>query len=259
MSNDLVIRNGAIVDGTGAAPFHGDVAVKNGVIAEVGEVAGAGTREIDADGAAVTPGFVDLHTHFDAQAGWDPLLTPVSWHGVTTALIGNCGVTFAPCKKEGQAFLANMMETVEDIPRRAILEGLAWDWESYGEYLDSVERMQPALNIAGLVGHAAIRYMVMGDRSMDENPNAEEIAQIAQIAGQSVRDGAVGFSTNRLPGHRVPDGRAIPGTYALAEELEAVARAVAAEGGLMQNVPHYNKDAIENDLDLIGQTLLEVD
>ncbi len=253
MSVDLIIRDGLIVDGTGGEPYVGDVAVDGNTIVAVGKVDGKGKQEIDADGAAVTPGFIDLHTHLDAQVGWDPMLTPTSCHGISTALIGNCAVSFAPCKKEDRVFLAEMMETVEDIPREAILQGLPWDWQSYGEYLDSVERLRPAINIAGLAGHAAIRYHVMGPRSIDENPNAEEIAQIAELAAQSVREGAVGFSTNRIPGHRVPDGRAIPGTYALAEELEAIARAVAAEGGLMQNVPAYGKDTIERDLDLIGR------
>lgn len=251
--HDIVIRDGLIVDGSGAEPYAGDVAIENDTIVAVGDVDGKGKEEINAGGAAVTPGFIDLHTHLDAQVGWDPLLTPSSCHGVSTVLTGNCAVTFAPCKPADQRFLAEMMETVEDIPREAILEGLPWDWHSFGEYLDSVERMKPALNIAGLVGHAAIRYYVMGDRSMDENPNADEIAQIAEIAGQSVKDGAVGFSTNRLPAHRVPDGRAIPGTFALAEELETVARSVAAEGGLMQNVPFYRQGDIEKDLHLIGR------
>ena len=253
MSHDLIIRDGLLVDGNGGEPYAGDVAVDGDTIVAVGKVDGKGKQEINAAGAAVTPGFIDLHTHLDAQVGWDPLLTPTSCHGVSTVLTGNCAVSFAPCKKADRTFLAEMMETVEDIPREAILTGLPWDWESYGEYLDSVERMRPAINIAGMAGHAAIRYNVMGERGIDENPNAEEIAQIAEIAAQSVREGAVGFSTNRIPGHRVPDGRAIPGTYAEAEELEAIARAVAAEGGLMQNVPSYTKETIERDLDLIGK------
>ena len=136
MAHDLVIRDGLIVDGTGTEPYPGDVAIDGDSIAAIGTVDGTGRKEIKAEGNAVTPGFVDLHTHFDAQAGWDPLLTPVSWHGVTTALFGNCGVTFAPCKPKDREFLAGMMETVEDIPKNAILNGLAWDWESYGEYLD---------------------------------------------------------------------------------------------------------------------------
>ncbi|MCY4533361.1 MAG: amidohydrolase family protein [Gammaproteobacteria bacterium] len=253
MSHDLIIRDGLIVDGNGGDPYPGDVAVDDDTIVAVGRVDGKGRQEINAAGAAVTPGFIDLHTHLDAQVGWNPLLTPSSCHGVSTVLMGNCAVSFAPCKKADQTFLAEMMETVEDIPREAILSGLPWDWQTYGEYLDSVERMQPAINMAGLAGHAAIRYHVMGERSIDENPNAGEIAEIAKVAAQSVRDGAVGFSTNRLPGHRVPDGRSIPGTYAEAEELEAVARAVMSEGGLMQNVPWYHKDNIERDLDLIGR------
>jgi N-acyl-D-amino-acid deacylase len=256
MSHDLIIRDGLLVDGNGGEPYAGDVAVDGDTIVAVGKVDGKGKQEINAAGAAVTPGFIDLHTHLDAQVGWDPLLTPTSCHGISTVLTGNCAVSFAPCKKADRTFLAEMMETVEDIPREAILTGLPWDWESYGEYLDSVERMRPAINMAGMAGHAAIRYNVMGERGIDENPNAEEIAQIAEIAAQSVREGAVGFSTNRIPGHRVPDGRAIPGTYAEAEELEAIARAVAAEGGLMQNVPSYTKETIERDLDLIGKQVL---
>ena len=143
MAHDLIVRGGRIVDGTGAEPFHGDIAIDGDTIAAVGEVDGSAAREIDAAGATVTPGFVDLHTHFDAQAGWDPLLTPVSWHGVTTALFGNCGVTFAPCKPADREFLAGMMETVEDIPKNAILTGLPWDWESYGQYLDLHREARP--------------------------------------------------------------------------------------------------------------------
>ena len=162
MSHTLIIRNGLIVDGNGGEPYAGDLAVDGDTIVAVGNVDGKGRQEINADGAAITPGFIDLHTHLDAQVGWDPFLTPSSCHGVSTVLIGNCAVSFASCKTADQAFLAEMMETVEDIPREAILTGLPWDWQSYGEYLDSVERMQPAINVAGLVGHAAIRYHVMG-------------------------------------------------------------------------------------------------
>ena len=166
MSNELVIRNGLVVDGTGRKPFRGDVAINNSLITEIGLVTSKGNREIDADGSYVTPGFIDLHTHFDAQAGWDPALTPISWHGVTTALIGNCGVTFAPCKPKDQKFLANMMEAIEDIPEQAILGGLSWKWESYGEYLDEIEKLNPSINLAGLVGHCASRTYVMGELSL---------------------------------------------------------------------------------------------
>ena len=253
MSHDLVIRDGMIVDGTGSEPFAADIAIDGDRIAAIGKVAERGKEEIRADGLAVTPGFIDLHTHLDAQIGWDPLLTPISWHGVTTALLGNCGVTFAPCKPADRQFLAEMMETVEDIPREAILDGLPWNWQSYGEYLDALEKLEPAINVAGMVGHGAVRFYVMGERGIDENPTAEEIEHIAALAGQSVRDGAIGFSTNRLPAHRLPDGRSIPGTFADAAELEAIARAVGKHNGLMQTVPWYAKDAIGNDLEILGK------
>ena len=241
MAHDLVIRGGQVVDGTGAKPFVGDVAIDGNAIAEVGTVSAAGRREIDAEGHVVTPGFVDLHTHFDAQAGWDPLLTPVSWHGVTTALFGNCGVTFAPCKPADREFLAAMMETVEDIPRNAILTGLPWDWESYGEYLDSIEKLDPAINITGLVGHCASRFYVMGERAITDDATDEEVAQIAELVGRSVQQGAIGFSTNRLPGHVLPDGRSIPGTFAKENELVAISEAVGKHGGILQSVLNYGK------------------
>ena len=241
MAHDLIVRGGRIVDGTGAEPFYGDIAIDGDTIAAVGKVDGSAAREIDAAGATVTPGFVDLHTHFDAQAGWDPLLTPVSWHGVTTALFGNCGVTFAPCKPADREFLAGMMETVEDIPKNAILTGLPWDWESYGQYLDSIEKLNPAINITGLVGHCASRFYVMGERSIEEDASEDEIRQIAELVGQSVKEGAVGFSTNRLPGHVLPDGRSIPGTFAQEEELVAISRAVGQNGGILQSVLNYRK------------------
>ncbi|NKB97154.1 MAG: amidohydrolase family protein [Pseudomonadales bacterium] len=250
MSHDLVVRNGQIVDGTGAVPFDGDIAISNGQISAVGQVEGRGEREIDAEGAVITPGFIDTHTHFDAQAGWDPLLTPASCHGVTTALIGNCGVTFAPCKPDGHEFLANMMETVEDIPRRAILEGLAWDWESYGEYLDSMERLNPAINLVGLVGHCASRFYVMGERAVDEDPTEDEIKQIAELVGASIREGAVGFSTSRLPAHVLPDGRSIPGTFAKPAELTAISKEVGANQGILQFVLDYQK--LDDEMSLIA-------
>ena len=241
MAHDLVIRGGSVVDGTGAAAFAGDVAIDGQTITAVGEVAESGRREIDAEGHAVTPGFVDLHTHFDAQAGWDPLLTPVSWHGVTTALFGNCGVTFAPCKPADREFLAGMMETVEDIPKNAILTGLPWDWQSYGQYLDSMEKTRPAINITGLVGHCASRFYVMGERAITDDATEDEIRQIADLVGRSVKEGAIGFSTNRLPGHVLPDGRSIPGTFAQEEELVAISKAVGENGGILQSVLNYGK------------------
>ena len=175
--HDIVIRGGLIVDGTGSDPVVGDLAIDDGMIAAVGEVEAGGKEEIDAEGLAVTPGFVDIHTHLDAQIGWDPLCLPVSWHGVTTALMGNCGVTFAPCRPADRELLAAMMETVEDIPKQAILSGLPWDWEDYGGYLDAIEKLQPAINIAGMVGHCAVRYYVMGDRAVEEQATEAENQQ----------------------------------------------------------------------------------
>ena len=236
MTYDIVIRGGSIVDGSGSEPAKGDVAIKDGYIAAVGNVGGDATREIDATGQLVTPGFVDIHTHLDAQMGWDPDMTPVSWHGVTTALIGNCGMTFAPCKPEHRELLAGMMETVEDIPKDAILGGLKWDWEHYGDYLKSIERLGTRVNVAGLVGHAAIRYYVMGERGFAEDATEEEMKQMAAIAEQAIEDGAFGFSTNRFEPHRAPDGRSIPGTFAKKEELETIASAVGPKGALMQAV-----------------------
>ena len=251
MTHDLVIRDGTIVDGKGNEPYQGDVAIDGNRITALGEVKDTGTEEISAKHRVVTPGFVDLHTHLDAQVGWDRKLTSISWHGVTTALLGNCGVTFAPCKKDDQDFLAGMMETVEDIPKYAILTGLPWDWESYGGYLDSLERLGPMINITGLVGHSATRTYVMGERAIEEQATPEEIEQIAALAGESVKQGAIGFSVNRHPGHTLPDRRPIPGTFASREELLAIAKAVGENGGLMQTVPHFGD--LDNEMDLLEE------
>lgn len=234
MSHDIVIRGGSIVDGTGAAPFSGDIGIENGTITEIGKIGGRGAREIDADGLTVTPGFVDIHTHLDAQIGWDPECTPVSWHGVTTALLGNCGVTFAPVRPADKELLAGMMETVEDIPRHAILTGLPWTWEDYGGYLDAIERLRPGINIAGLVGHSAVRFYVMGERAVEEQATPEERAQMADVVARSIDRGAAGFSTNRFAPHKLPDGRSIPGTFADPQELIDIAKVVAPRNALMQ-------------------------
>ncbi len=250
MAHELVIRNGTLVDGSGAEAVRADVAIDNGLVTAVGPIEGAGQEEVDARGHIVTPGFVDIHTHLDAQIGWDPMLTPISHHGVTTALLGNCGVTFAPCRPGDRELLAGMMETVEDIPREAILTGLPWNWESYGEYLDSVGKLNPAINIGGLIGHCALRYYVMGERGVDEQATPEEIQQMADLAGEAVRNGAVGFSTSRFLGHYLPDGRHVPGTHARHEELVEIARAVGNAGGLMQNVLNLGGD-MEGELALL--------
>ena len=174
MAHDLVIRNGRVVDGTGAEPVEAAVAIDGDRITAVGDVDGKGTREIDADGRLVTPGFVDIHTHLDAQLAWDPIGSSSCWHGVTSVVLGNCGVTFAPCKPGDRRYLAEMMESVEDIPADSIMDGLAWDWESYGEYLDAVDRMPKGINAGGMVGHCAVRIHAMGERAMDETPASSD-------------------------------------------------------------------------------------
>ena len=242
MAHDLIIRNGTIVDGTGADAYRGDVAVDGQRITAIGDLSNeTATREVDATGLVVTPGFIDLHTHLDAQIAWDPLMTSSSWHGVTTVLMGNCGVTFAPVAVTDRVFLAEMMESVEDVPREAILGGLAWDWETYPQYLDSVERMRPAINVVGMVGHCAIRYNVMGERSLtDEPPTPGELNRMRDIAAESVAGGAVGFSTSRILLHVVPDGRYVPGTLASLDEYLAIADGMnAAGGGLFQSVNDF--------------------
>lgn len=236
MSHELVVKGGTIVDGTGVEPFAGDLAIDDGRITEIGGKIGGGRQVIDAAGMVVSPGFVDIHTHLDAQIGWDPYLTPVSWHGVTTALMGNCGVTFAPCKPADRELLAGMMETVEDIPRNAILTGLPWTWEGYGGYLDAIEKLKPGINVAGMVGHCAVRFYVMGERAVEEQATEEERRRMAEIVGESIDRGAVGFSTNRHPPHKLPDGRSIPGTFADPIELVDIAGQVWPRDGLVQFV-----------------------
>lgn len=236
MAHDIVIRGGTVVDGTGSEPVTADVSIHDGRIDEIGRIASKGDQEIDADGLIVSPGFIDLHTHLDAQIGWDPDLTPVSWHGVTTALMGNCGVTFAPCKPQDREFLAAMMESVEDIPRQAIMSGLPWTWENYGDYLNAIEKLRPGLNIAGMVGHSAVRYYVMGERSFSDQASDAEKKQMAEIVAKAVDEGAIGFSTNRFEPHKAPDGRSIPGTFADPSELVEIGKAVAKRNGLMQAV-----------------------
>lgn len=235
MEYDLIISGGTVIDGTGADAKRADIAVNNGRIARIGDLtADTAAQIIDAKGKVVTPGFVDLHTHLDAQVGWDPLMSSSSYHGVTTAMIGNCGVTFAPCSPNNRRYLAELMESVEDIAADAIMDGLPWDWTTYGEYLDSVQALRPALNVVGLAGHSAIRYEAMGDRSMDEGAQAsdKELEHIAQMVRQSVEEGAVGFSTSRFLLHTVPDGRCTPGTWADLRETKAIQQAIVDGGGI---------------------------
>ena len=262
MTNDILIKGGQVVDGTGASARYADVAIKDGIVTEIGKIDGKAELEIDANGQTVTPGFVDIHTHLDAQIGWDHELRPVSVHGVTSVLMGNCGVTFAPCKPEDRELIAHMMQTVEDIPKEAILGGLPWDWEDYGGYLDSIEKFDLGIYVAGMVGHTAVRYYVMGERSVEELATDEEIQQMAEIVGESMDSGAVGFSTNRYPPHVGPDGRSIPGTYAEAKELLEIAKVVGQKRGLMQNVldfggqPEFSVNLLKDLASITGDRIL---
>ncbi|MFA5884366.1 MAG: amidohydrolase family protein [Acidimicrobiia bacterium] len=243
MASDLVIRNGTVVDGTGAPPVVADVAITGDRVAAVGTVDERGRREIDADGRLVTPGFVDVHTHLDAQLAWDPIASSSCWHGVTSIVVGNCGVTFAPVRPADHGYLAAMMESVEDIPRASILDGLPWDWEGYPGYLDWLERTPKGVHVGGMVGHSAVRYYVMGDRALDEDvvPTADEVDAMAALVADAAAAGALGFSSSRTLRHRVPDGRFVPGTWAGADELLTLARA-AGPGAVVECAPRFDGD-----------------
>jgi N-acyl-D-amino-acid deacylase len=237
MSYDVIIRGGTVVDGTGAAPRTADVAISNGMIAEVGRVSGSARRTIDADGLTVTPGFVDIHTHFDGQATWDPHLTPSCWHGVTTAILGNCGIGFAPVRADRHDWLIELMEGVEDIPGSALAEGIKWEWETFGEYLDALERMPRAVDIGTQIPHAAVRGYVMGDRAL-EAPTGDDLEAMGRAVVDGLQAGALGLSFGRTAGHRSATGEYVPGTFSEEDELAALMAAMAQAGtGVLQVVP----------------------
>jgi N-acyl-D-amino-acid deacylase len=243
--HDLVIRGGLVVDGTGAGPVPAEVAVDGETITDVGPDVGGGRRALDADGRIVTPGFVDLHTHLDAQLGWDPLATSSCWHGVTSLVLGNCGVTFAPVRPGDAGYLARMMESVEDIPADSILAGLPFSWEGYGEYLDWLESTPKGVNVGGLVGHCAVRYHAMGERSLepDAEPTSDELAVMVRSVDEAMAAGALGFSTSRTRRHVAPDGRNVPGTWAGEAELVALAEVVGHHRrGFLGAAPRFDGD-----------------
>ena len=220
---DLVIRKGTIIDGSGDARFIADIAVSDGKIVKVGEVQESGQREIDAAGLLVTPGWVDVHTHYDGQATWDPVLAPSSWHGVTTVVMGNCGVGFAPVKPEDRAFLIELMEGVEDIPGAALSEGIDWQWESFPEYLDALAAFPRAIDVATQVPHGAIRAYVMGERcNTDYAPTADEVKQMADLVREGVAAGALGFSSSKTLLHKDVHGEYMPGTFSGHDEMLAL-------------------------------------
>jgi len=239
MSTDLVIRNGVVYDGTGSPPKRCDVAIEGDLIVAVGDNVGRGRREIDADGLIVTPGFVDPHTHYDGQATWDPWLAPSSHHGVTTVAMGNCGVGFAPVAPNFHDQLIEMMEGVEDIPGTALHEGLQWDWESFPQYFDALERQARTIDVAAHVPHAALRAYVMGERGGDplEQPSEHELGEMARLLGQGLDAGALGISTSRSERHRTSRGESLGTLRAREPELRALSSVLRSRGrGVFQLV-----------------------
>jgi N-acyl-D-aspartate/D-glutamate deacylase len=252
--HDIVIRGGSILDGTGSDAFTGDIAIDGGKITAVGGKAGVAKREYDANGLLVTPGWVDVHTHYDGQATWDPVLAPSSWHGVTTILFGNCGVGFAPVRKEHREGLIDLMEAIEDIPGTALAEGLKWDWESFPEYLDALDRMPRTIDISAQIPHHPLRVFVMGERGINrEAATAEDIAEMRRLTEESLRAGAFGFTTSRTYSHKTNDGQLVPGHFAEERELYGIGQAMATVGG---GAFGMNSDFVDEEAEFAWMTRL---
>jgi len=238
---DLVIRNGTIYDGKGGKPYLGDLAVTGKIIAKIGVVKETGTKEIDAKGKIVTPGFVDIHTHYDGQVTWDPYLRPSTYHGVTTVVMGNCGVGFAPCKPEKRDWLISLMEGVEDIPGTALHEGIDWEWETFPEYLDILEKKPLAIDVGTQIPHGAVRVFVMGERGISqERASEEEINQMGKIVKEAIQAGAFGFSTSRTEKHRDSSGALTPSITAHKDELVKISEAIGElDKGVLQGISDF--------------------
>lgn len=246
MGHDLVIANGTVVDGTGAPPRAADVGIDGERIVAVGDVDRTGAGEvIDATDRFVSPGFVDLHSHLDAQIAWDPLMSSSCWHGVTSVVMGNCGMTFAPLRPGGAEELARLMESVEDIPADAILQGLSWEWETYGEYLDAVDALPMGINAGGFVGDVALRTYAIGDAACDPDYAATpaELDRMRELVDEAMAAGALGYSISRSLTHRTPDGRFVPGTWAAPEEFFTIAEPLGRQNrGVLECAPRYNEE-----------------
>jgi N-acyl-D-aspartate/D-glutamate deacylase len=252
--HDIVIRGGTIVDGSGKAAFSGDVAIAGGRIAAVGGKQGPGRREIDAAGLLVTPGWVDIHTHYDGQAMWDPLLAPSCWHGVTTVMFGNCGVGFAPVKKQHRGALMDLMEGVEEIPNPVLAAGLTWEWETFPQFMDALERRPRAIDIAAQAAHLPLRVYVMGDRAVRrEAATADDIAEMRRLTIEALQSGAFGFTTSRTDSHKTPDGELVPSRNADADELVGIGSALGAVGA---GAFGMNSDFDDEDYELAWMTKL---
>jgi N-acyl-D-aspartate/D-glutamate deacylase len=252
--HDIVIRGGTIIDGTGNTAFTGDVAITDGRIAAVGGKQGPARREIDAAGLMVTPGWVDVHTHYDGQAMWDPLLAPSCWHGVTTVMFGNCGVGFAPVKKHHRDALMDLMEGVEEIPNPVLAAGLTWEWESFPDFMDALERRQRAVDICAQAAHLPLRVYVMGDRAIAREPaTPDDVAEMRALTIEALRAGAFGFTTSRTDSHKTPDGDMVPSRDADADELVGIGSALGAVGA---GAFGMNSDFDDEDYELAWMTRL---
>ena len=250
---DLIIKNGDIVDGTGSKAFKGDLGILNGTIVKIGEISDEAKNIIDASGSYVIPGFVDIHTHYDGQVTWSEELTPSSNHGVTTAVMGNCGVGFAPCRPEDKERLISLMEGVEDIPHPVLSEGLPWNWETFPEYLDSLSERQYDIDFAAQVPHGPLRVYVMGDRGANrETATPEDIKKMADLTSEAVKAGALGFSTSRTLNHQTAEGQPTPTLTAELDEMVGIAKGVQAAGsGVMQVVTDFKGN--DNEFELLKE------
>ena len=247
---DLVVRAGSVLDGTGSEPYTADIGVKDGIIQEIGRINSKTYQEVDADGAIVTPGFVDIHTHYDGQATWSNRMSPSSHHGVTTAVMGNCGVGFAPVRAEDHDLLIELMEGVEDIPGVALHEGLSWDWESFEDYMDHLSARQFDMDIGAQLPHAAMRVYVMGQRGADREPaTPDDVAQMKAITSRAIQAGALGFTTSRTLNHRSAKGEPTPTLTAEAEELLGISEGIRDVGtGVIEMISDFDELDLEFDL-----------
>ena len=250
MLHDLVIRGGTVVDRTGASRRQADIAIDGQTITAVGVVSGQGHREIDATGHLVTPGWVDIHTHYDGQVSWDPYLSPSCWHGVTTVVMGNCGVGFAPVKPHFRNRLINIMEGVEDIPGTPLTEGITWEWETYPQYLNALSTKSFSMDVCSQVPHAAIRTYVMGEKGGDNEPaSPQDIAAMSALVREALDAGAFGFSSSRITAHRTADGKVVPGTQVSIDEMEGFGKAMSEAGhGIFEVVSDINFDGVPGSL-----------
>ncbi len=246
MALDLLVKNGTVVDGSGMARYRADVGVKDGRIAEIGRIPGNAAETIDADGMIVSPGFIDGHTHMDAQVTWDPLGSCSCWHGVTSVIMGNCGFALAPCKPEQREWYARCLEAVEDIPTQAIMAGVKWDWESFPEYLAAVERAPKALNHGAYIGHSALRMYVMGERALDESASEADLQIMADAVAEAVRAGAMGFSTSRSPTHVTPADKPVASRIGSWAEIDRLVAAMTElNAGIFQVAPDVTSGAAQ--------------